>query len=98
VPRSDAKPFAIDRDLEAVTILAGVPRWVGINGKTTNFASRGAPNKGRTPELHFAGSYAARTVFKNLSTSILRRLLSLDRDCAADSTWDDAEPVSPAPL
>src|SRR5262245_15469550 len=41
--------------------------------------------------------YAARTVSRNLSTSSLSRLLSLDRDCAEDSTCTEAAPVSPAP-
>jgi hypothetical protein len=41
--------------------------------------------------------YAARTVTRNLSTSILRRLLSLESDCADDSTCEEAEPVSLAP-
>jgi hypothetical protein len=39
---------------------------------------------------------AARTVSRNFSTSILSRPLSLDSDCAEDSTRADAEPVSPA--
>ena len=41
--------------------------------------------------------HAALTVLRNLPTSSLSRLLSLDSDCAADSTCDEAEPVSPAP-
>src|SRR5689334_10425224 len=41
--------------------------------------------------------HAALTVSRNLPTSSLRRLLSRDSDCAADSTCEDAEPVSPAP-
>jgi hypothetical protein len=40
---------------------------------------------------------AARTVSRNLPTSSLRRLLSPDSDCAAASTCEEAEPVSPAP-
>src|SRR5260221_11255708 len=40
---------------------------------------------------------AARTEFRNLRTSSLRRLLSLDKDCAADSTSEEAKPVSLAP-
>ena len=40
---------------------------------------------------------AARTEFRNLPTSSLRRLLSLDKDCAADSTCEEAKPVSLAP-
>src|SRR4051794_36925003 len=40
---------------------------------------------------------AARTELRNLSTSIFRRLLSPDNDCAAESTWVEAEPVSEAP-
>ena len=40
---------------------------------------------------------AARTEFRNLPTSSLRRLLSPDSDCAAERTCDEAEPVSLAP-
>src|SRR3979411_2688800 len=40
---------------------------------------------------------AARTEWRNFPTSSLRRLLSRDSDCAAESTCEDAEPVSPAP-
>src|SRR5882762_6518733 len=40
---------------------------------------------------------AARTESRNLPTSSLRRLLSPDSDCAADSTCEEAEPVSLAP-
>src|SRR5437879_4523299 len=41
--------------------------------------------------------YAARTVERNLSTSTLRWLLSLDNDCAEESTCVDAAPVWLAP-
>ncbi len=40
---------------------------------------------------------AARTVSRNLLTSVFSRLLSTARDCADESTWDDAEPVSLEP-
>src|SRR6266851_4637659 len=40
---------------------------------------------------------AALTVLRNLPTSSLRRLLSLDSDFAAERTCDEAEPVSLAP-
>ena len=40
---------------------------------------------------------AALTELRNLLTSSLRRLESPDSDCAADSTCDEAEPVSLAP-
>jgi hypothetical protein len=40
---------------------------------------------------------AARTVSRNLPTSSLRRLLSRKSDCAAGTTYDEAEPVSQAP-
>ena len=33
----------------------------------------------------------------NFATSHFSRLLSLDSDCAAESTWDEALPVSEAP-
>src|SRR5260370_22397777 len=41
--------------------------------------------------------YAARTVARNLTTSAFRRLFSLESNCADESTWAEAEPVSPAP-
>ena len=41
--------------------------------------------------------HAARTELRNLLTSTLRRLLSPDSSRAADSTTDEAEPVSLAP-
>ena len=41
--------------------------------------------------------YAVRTSSTNFCTSTLRRLLSLDSDCAEASTCAEAEPVSPAP-
>src|SRR5258706_11224516 len=41
--------------------------------------------------------YAARTVARNLTTSAFRRLLSFESNCADESTWEDAVPVSPAP-
>ena len=40
---------------------------------------------------------AALTELRNLPTSSLSRLLSLDSDCAAESTCEDADPVSLAP-
>jgi hypothetical protein len=42
-------------------------------------------------------AYAARTVIKNLPTSAFSRSLSCDNSFAADNTYDEAEPVSPAP-
>src|SRR5260370_41169697 len=45
----------------------------------------------------FEGCYAARTVARNFTTSAFRRLFSLESNCADESTWEDAEPVSPAP-
>jgi hypothetical protein len=41
--------------------------------------------------------YAARTVSMNLPTSRFSRLLSFDSDCAAESTCDEAAPVSATP-
>src|SRR5205807_10414992 len=43
------------------------------------------------------GFYAARTVARNLATSAFRRAFSLESNWADDSTWEEAEPVSPAP-
>src|SRR5205809_672207 len=40
---------------------------------------------------------AARTELRNLPTSSLRRLLSDDNDCAAESTCEEADPASLAP-
>src|SRR3954452_14599090 len=40
---------------------------------------------------------AARTVLRNLPTSLLRRLLSRDSVCAAESTCAEADPVSVEP-
>ena len=40
---------------------------------------------------------AARRLSRNLPTSSLRRLLSDDGVCAAESTCDEADPVSEAP-
>src|SRR5215475_11619291 len=40
---------------------------------------------------------AARTLVRNFETSLLRRVLSPDSILAADSTCEDAEPVSVAP-
>ena len=44
-----------------------------------------------------AFNYAARTVSRKRLTSSFRRLLSVDRVCAADNTCEDAVPVSLAP-
>src|SRR5690348_4017 len=58
------------------------------------------PTEWRPPKLSsFARTrpQAARTVSRNLATSAFRRLLSPDSICAADSTCEEAEPVSPAP-
>src|SRR5664279_3635769 len=54
---------------------------------------------GRSPARWRAGfcRQAARTECKNFPTSSLSRLLSPDSDCAAESTCDEAEPVSLAP-
>ena len=41
-------------------------------------------------------AHAERTELKNFLTSTLRRLDSLDSDCAAERTCDDADPVSAA--
>src|SRR5882724_6759090 len=50
------------------------------------------------PRIHARESHhAARTAFRNLSTSSLSRLLSVESDFAEASTCEDAEPVWPAP-
>src|SRR5215218_11494474 len=48
-------------------------------------------------QFRSAAPQAARTEFRNLPTSSLRRLLSPDSDCAAESTCVEAEPVLQAP-
>src|SRR3954471_12128138 len=52
---------------------------------------RAPQDDGHTP------TQAARTVARNLPTSVLRRVLSSARDFAADSTSADAVPVFAAP-
>src|SRR5450631_3064422 len=53
----------------------------------------------RNPARLGAGScrQAVRTLFRNFPTSSLSRLLSPDSDCAAESTCEEADPVSLAP-
>src|SRR6185369_15349145 len=51
----------------------------------------------RRRRLNQGRDQAARTELRNLPTSSLRRFESVESDCAADSTCDDAEPVSLAP-
>src|SRR3954468_14238256 len=50
-----------------------------------------------SPARLWRNGYAARTVSRNLVTSILSRVLSLDSDRAEACTCADADPVSPAP-
>src|ERR1700687_4902444 len=57
----------------------------------------GRPTTSRGTDYQLEGCYAARTVARNLTTSDFRRLFSLESNCADESTWEDAEPVSPAP-
>lgn len=42
-------------------------------------------------------AYAARTLVRNLLTSVFNRVESLDSICAADNTCEEAVPVSVAP-
>src|SRR6195952_1264470 len=63
----------------------------------------GAPGHRRStrrwhpPEYQVKRSYAARTVARNLTISAFSRLFSFESSCADESTWEDADPVSPAP-
>jgi hypothetical protein len=48
-------------------------------------------------ELLPESNQAARTAVRNFATSVSSRPESVESDCAADNTCDDAEPVSVAP-
>src|ERR1043166_6950457 len=52
---------------------------------------------GRRSSRYASSCQAARTESRNFVTSSLSRLLSPESICAADSTCEDADPVSPAP-
>src|SRR6202022_649066 len=52
---------------------------------------------GNCPGSESRPCQAALTELRNLPTSSLRRLLSPDSDCAAESTGDAADPVPLAP-
>src|SRR5258708_11523483 len=56
-----------------------------------------SPITSRRKDYQLERFYAARTVARNLTTSAFRRLFSFESNCADESTWEDAEPVSPAP-
>src|SRR6476619_3326004 len=66
-------------------------------GDEANFANPKFSDSCRIPFRRSGRNQAARTELRNLPTSSLRRLLSPDSDCAADSTCEEAEPVSLAP-
>jgi len=53
-----------------------------------------APRGQDDPHCYFGR--AVRTVFRNLRTSVMNWLLSLESDCADENTCVEAEPVSPA--
>ena len=55
------------------------------------------PQLAARPRPGYYGDQAARTESRNLETSTLRRLLSPESICAADSTCAEADPVSFAP-
>src|SRR3954451_20490119 len=61
------------------------------------FRQRSRPSLPRHSSAQAGLAQAARTESRNLPTSSLRRLESDDSDCAAESTGDEAEPVSLAP-
>src|SRR5262245_44180902 len=73
--------------------LCPAPRGAGL---PTDLPVRPAPLITQTMSAD-ADGYAARTVFRNLSTCSVRRMPSPESDCAADRTCDEAEPVSLAP-
>ena len=60
----------------------------------TRLKSLGQPGSGRNYVSNSPSCHAARTLLRNLPISSFRRLLSLARDCAADRTCEEAEPVS----
>ena len=65
---------------------------------TLSILARRPAERGPLLTLSLMGSrQAARTESRNFATSTLRRLLSPDSICAADSTCEEADPVSPAP-
>src|ERR1700680_1919553 len=78
------------RDVQA--LLKAVAGWAR---RKSAFAYPTALAFGRYDEDHLL--HAARTEFMNFATSCFSRLLSVDSDCAADSTCEEAPPASDAP-
>src|ERR1700694_4825635 len=78
------------RDVQA--LLKAVAGWAR---RKSAFAYPTALAFGRYDEDHLL--HAARTEFMNFATSCFSRLLSVDSDCAADSTCEEAPPASAAP-
>jgi hypothetical protein len=78
----DRKSDAGDRKSDA-----GVSNHAGLRPRLLSSRLWRAPRPG----------YAARTVARKRSTSVFSRLPSLASDCAEESTWPEAEPVSLAP-
>src|ERR1700760_2975105 len=54
-------------------------------------------SEGARQNRSLGGRQAARTLVRNFDTSLLRRPESLDSDWAAESTCEEADPVSVAP-
>ena len=74
-----------------------VPRTLRLQHHRMAQRSARANADGGRPLVSIAWFQAARTESRNLPTSSLRRLLSPDSSCAADSTCVDDDPVSVAP-
>src|SRR5882724_3515935 len=78
-------------------------RWIRVRQPEvsdschTLFGARSRHQKAGFPVPQSERYQAARTELRNLPTSSLRRVLSPDSDCAAESTCAEAEPVSLAP-
>jgi len=93
----------LDKNTEITKEFERYSRVVMVEGNATTPHAKVAAVDGRRPTgapLQYSPSrlgQAARTVSRNLPTSSLSRLLSLDSDFAADSTCEEADPVSAAP-
>ncbi|XFF02295.1 hypothetical protein ACQ3JU_0585 (plasmid) [Bradyrhizobium guangxiense] len=68
----------LDLNSRLLRVVANSRRMIGICSAACGPAAEGQ---------------AARTPSRNLPTSSLRRLLSVDSDCAADKTCAEADPV-----
>src|SRR3979490_1218558 len=76
----------------AATQAAG--RWLDAALLAERMLGRRHGARGTNGHWRRQSGQAARTVLRNFSTSFFRWSLSRASDCAADSTWPDAELVS----